>query len=40
MKYHNKVKRLRRKQKDYDDMIQRRPELKLAYSRPGSIKKS
>jgi len=40
MKQHNKEKRLRAKQKDYDEMINKKPELANSYYRPGSIKKS
>lgn len=40
MKYRNKIKRLRIKQKDYDNMAAEDPKLRDSYYRPGSVKKS
>lgn len=39
MKQRNKEKRLRTRQKAYDDLMVKNPEYKKYYTRPGSMKK-
>ena len=39
MKQHNKEKRLKIRQKAYDDLISEHPEYEKEYRRPGSYKK-
>jgi hypothetical protein len=39
MKYHNRVKRLQKRQEIYDKMIANDGALKNSYRRPGSLNK-
>jgi len=38
MKIKAKKRKLKGRQKDYDDMVQKRPELANSHYRPGSVK--